>query len=138
MHCIVGCPQDLSEISNEQLSGSQLLPPYASLRKPSKQQGCLQLVALVGAGRGRALCFDFASDAWKLVGAMTLDKVQVQSHLTTLANCHRKLWLVSWIGSNILHLSDNQEALTQDTPKHHMLVIQPVCLCAGDEELAAV
>ena len=54
MHCIVGCPPNPSD---KQLSGSQMLPPCAQLRKPSKQQGCMQLVALASAGLRRALCF---------------------------------------------------------------------------------
>ena len=63
---------------------------------------------------------------------------QICSHLTTLTDCHWKLWFVSWICSNILHLSDHQKALTQHTPKHHVLVVQPVCFSTCNEELAAI
>ena len=63
---------------------------------------------------------------------------QVCSHLATLTNCHWKLWLVPWVCGNILHLSDHQKALTQHAPKHHVLVVEPVCFCTCDEELAAI
>lgn len=59
-------------------------------------------------------------------------------HLATLCYCHWKLGLVAGICSHVLHLPDNQQALTQHTPKDNMLVVKPVCLGACYEKLATI
>ena len=51
------------------------------------------------------------------------------SHLSTLAYDNLQLWLVVLAGHDILHFPHHQQAVAQNPPKDHMLVIQPLCLC---------
>ena len=63
---------------------------------------------------------------------------RISLHLTALCYRDWKLGLVARIGSHILHFPDDQQALTQHTPKDNMLIVKPVCFSTCDEELATI
>ena len=90
----------------------------------------LQLSASVGVHKSVTCC--------SCAGDFVLDFLNISLHLTTFCDCHRHSGLVPWVNGHILHLPDNEHSVPQDPSNHYVLVVKPVCLGTGDEELASV
>ena len=60
------------------------------------------------------------------------------SHFTTFSDHTLQLGLVGTSCRNVLYLAHNKQPLSKNSAEDNMFAIEPVRLCTGDEELAAI